>query len=45
MSSQTKVQEGEKREWVKPLLDRLDTRDAESQRGGIPDGGGGFQGS
>ena len=45
MPSQTEVQELPKREWVKPRLDRLETRDAESLRGGIPDGGGGFQGS
>jgi hypothetical protein len=35
----------EKREWVRPELKRLAAGSAESQRGAIPDGGGGFQGS
>jgi len=46
MSSQTKTEKpDQKREWVTPRLDRLDTRDAESSHGNVPDGGGGFQGS
>ena len=38
----TKIQ---KREWVKPRLDRLDTSNAESSHGAIADAGGGNQGS
>lgn len=34
-----------KREWHRPEVKRLEAGAAESQRGNVPDGGGGFQGS
>lgn len=37
--------ESQKREWVKPQLQRLEAGAAESQDGNNPDGGGGLQGS
>lgn len=46
MKQGTEKKQGiEKREWVRPELQRLEAGAAESQRGGSPDGGGGFQGS
>jgi hypothetical protein len=46
MSSQTKVQKvAHKSEWVKPSVRRLETRDAQSSHGALPDGDGGNQGS
>lgn len=35
----------ERREWVEPQVEQLDAGAAESQRGAVADGGGGFQGS
>jgi hypothetical protein len=48
MTVTTKTQhedQDQKREWVKPHLDRLEAIGAESSHGNIPDGGGGNQGS
>jgi hypothetical protein len=35
----------EKREWVRPEMQRLEAGAAESQKASSPDGGGGFQAS
>ncbi|MGZ8348526.1 MAG: hypothetical protein ACXWUX_14475 [Allosphingosinicella sp.] len=34
-----------RREWIQPELRRLEAGAAESERGAVPDGGGGAQGS
>ena len=41
----TAIDTVEKREWVRPELQRLEAGSAESQKASIPDGGGGFQAS
>ena len=45
MTKNTDHEGAQRRAWARPELSRLNAGDAENQRGAIPDGGGGNQGS
>ncbi|MDB5692729.1 MAG: hypothetical protein JWO81_1792 [Alphaproteobacteria bacterium] len=47
MKTNSEISKGcvEKREWIRPEMQRLLAGAAESQKASVPDGGGGFQAS